>query len=349
MGKGCGTMHYWLARKPAPLLETLVRVIETSSLAYQKANIISCINKQESSFFFRPSQASPHISIIFTNVRSLLPKIDFLRLEAASLHPHIICLTETWLSSSIQDSEITIAGYKVYRLDRNRQGGGVITYVSNNLQSQLLMTETYNLELMWIKVVADRLSLTLGVFYRPPSTPVGSIDTLECSLEDINPLDFNTVVLVGDFNINFSNEFSSPLKSRLLQLMYKFNLTQVVNQFTHISPNGKSSLIDLALIANSDRCVKCEILPPVSSSDHYTVELALKMQLPSTRPNKETRTLWLYRQADFVLARHLINRTYWDFLITDEVETSWVQWKSAFLENSYSAQAGNYAVKSSQD
>ena len=263
---------------------------------------------------------------------SLLPKIDFLRLEAASYHPHIICLTETWLSSSMPDSEIAITGFKVYRLDRNRQGGGVLIYVSNNLQSQLLKVDTFNLELIWIKIVADSLSLKLGVFYRPPSSPVGSIDSLECSLEDINPIDFNNVVLVGDFNINFSYGSSSPLKSRLHQLMYKFNLMQVVNQATHISPNGKSSLIDLALIGNSDRCAKCEILPPVSSSDHYIVKLALKMQLPSTRPKKETRILWQYHQADFVFARHLINRTYWDFLITDEVETSWVQWKSAFLD-----------------
>lgn len=64
------------------------------------------------------------LSLLYTNVRSLLPKIDHLRVTAINASPHVICLTETWLSSDISDSEAYIPGYSLFRADRNRRGGG---------------------------------------------------------------------------------------------------------------------------------------------------------------------------------------------------------------------------------
>ena len=37
--------------------------------------------------------------------------------------PHIVCIVETWLSSDISDSD------QLFRLDRNRHGGGMGMYV----------------------------------------------------------------------------------------------------------------------------------------------------------------------------------------------------------------------------
>ena len=42
-----------------------------------------------------------------------------------STRPDIVVGTETWLDSSIQDSEVFPGTYKVFRKDRNRYGGGV--------------------------------------------------------------------------------------------------------------------------------------------------------------------------------------------------------------------------------
>ncbi len=45
---------------------------------------------------------------LYSSVRSLLSKIDHLRITVVNLLPHIICLTETWLSSNISDAEVFI-------------------------------------------------------------------------------------------------------------------------------------------------------------------------------------------------------------------------------------------------
>ena len=72
-----------------------------------------------------------HVSVLYFNVRSLIPKFDNLCLICASVCPTFVCVVESWLSSEIDDSEISIQGYNVVRLDRTRHGGGLVIYVHN--------------------------------------------------------------------------------------------------------------------------------------------------------------------------------------------------------------------------
>lgn len=67
------------------------------------------------------------------NARSLPPKIDELHALVTVEQPQVICIVESWLADDIADNEISIVGYQVFRLDRNRQGGGVLTYVHDSI------------------------------------------------------------------------------------------------------------------------------------------------------------------------------------------------------------------------
>jgi len=71
------------------------------------------------------------VTILYFNVRSLLPKMDHLRAICCSSSPDVICIVETWLDYTIADSEIFIQGYSIVRLDRSRHGGGVLIFVNN--------------------------------------------------------------------------------------------------------------------------------------------------------------------------------------------------------------------------
>lgn len=48
--------------------------------------------------------------------------------------PHVLSLNETWLDSSISDSEIQVHGYSLVRRDRTRKKGGVLIYLEPRLQ-----------------------------------------------------------------------------------------------------------------------------------------------------------------------------------------------------------------------
>ena len=69
--------------------------------------------------------------VLYYNARSLLPKIDDLLLSVEALNPHIVCVVESWLSDDVDDNEINIPGFQLFRSDRYRHGGGVLMYVSS--------------------------------------------------------------------------------------------------------------------------------------------------------------------------------------------------------------------------
>ena len=69
-------------------------------------------------------------SIVYFNARSLLHKIDHLRLICMTSRPDIVCIVESWMENEISDYEISIDGYNVVRADRNRHGGGVLIFIS---------------------------------------------------------------------------------------------------------------------------------------------------------------------------------------------------------------------------
>ena len=55
-----------------------------------------------------------------------------------SNRPAIIGISETWLSSNINDSELSINGqYTVFRSDRQTRGGGVCLLIMNSLKGVL--------------------------------------------------------------------------------------------------------------------------------------------------------------------------------------------------------------------
>ena len=78
-------------------------------------------------------QADNNVTVVYFNVRSVVPKLDSLRAETLVRALCIMCIVESWLSEDIMDSEIAIDGYQLVRLDRNRHGGGVLAYIHNSL------------------------------------------------------------------------------------------------------------------------------------------------------------------------------------------------------------------------
>ena len=63
------------------------------------------------------------------NIFSLMSHLDEVRMFVSKQRPHIICITETKIDSTIDNSHIEIDDYVVVRNDRNRHGGGVAMYI----------------------------------------------------------------------------------------------------------------------------------------------------------------------------------------------------------------------------
>ena len=100
-----------------------------------------------------------------------------LRSLAASIKPGVIAIVETWLDSDILESEFAISGYRMFRRDRSRHGGGLLMYISESLH---VKSQYYNpeLELMGVAVSNPSGSLLVGLYYRPPNSGT-DLDELE--------------------------------------------------------------------------------------------------------------------------------------------------------------------------
>ena len=67
------------------------------------------------------------------NINSLRGKIDHIRAISQSYKPAIFALQETKIGPSIASGELDINGYRLYRNDRNTNGGGVAIYALDSL------------------------------------------------------------------------------------------------------------------------------------------------------------------------------------------------------------------------
>ena len=208
-----------------------------------------------------------NLNILYYNAaRSLIPKLDELRLECVNRQPDIVCIVETWLDDTVSDNELLLPDYQIYRYDRNRHGGGVAIYVHISLSCKIVL-EGGPHKLILSDSFSGKFCISLFIVLHP---------ILFVFFDNLcDPASFSSVFLLGDFNVNCLNTEHS-LFSYVSDVLYSFSLTQVVPSHTHVSPNGNVSLIDLAMLSDIKHLQFCTTVPPLSTSDHLGVSLALK-------------------------------------------------------------------------
>ena len=68
-------------------------------------------------------------AFMVSNVQSLSPKIDEVRVMISNANLDFACITETWLKDHINDHTVSVSGYNIIRRDRNViDHGGVCMY-----------------------------------------------------------------------------------------------------------------------------------------------------------------------------------------------------------------------------
>lgn len=100
--------------------------------------------KNQESGTHTPHSSARHAAkeITFCNINScsILKKREFLEALHLGVAPDFVALTETWLTSDVQDSEITPPNYVVVRKDRStRGGGGVVLLIRKEISYVTLL------------------------------------------------------------------------------------------------------------------------------------------------------------------------------------------------------------------
>ena len=91
----------------------------------------------------------------------------------------ILALNETRLDRKVEDREVHIPGYKIYRNDRNIDGVGVAIYAKDTLPDPKVRIKSNDLELLCLEIILQQAkNFYLLSWYRPQQQ---SFTTPPCS------------------------------------------------------------------------------------------------------------------------------------------------------------------------
>lgn len=96
--------------------------------------------------------------VYYQNVRGLNSKTKEFYLSSSASDYDVICLTETWLNTSVFDAELFNPNYTVYRVDRSpansskSKAGGVLIAVKSHIPSKIVsVVGAESVEIVFVK------------------------------------------------------------------------------------------------------------------------------------------------------------------------------------------------------
>ena len=257
--------------------------------------------------------------VVHLNVRSLLKKVDQIRLITEGSEVDVITISETWLKPHLNSTLVSLDGYQTIRQDRGnargkKRGGGLVSYVKIKHASFCeplgeLDTTSENIEAQWLYFHRPHCKdMIVCNIYRPPNGVLKkAIDYLDECLKTLNLSKVN-LFLVGDFNINYRNK-RSPNYKKFNFFVQSNGLSQHINTTTRNNDKTRS-LLDLA-ITNSKYISRAGTLEHFVS-DHQPIYIIHKKgkDLRSTEEFKGRS----YRNFDRDVFRKKLREVTWDEL-----------------------------------
>ena len=237
---------------------------------------------------------------------------------------HVICLTETWLSSDVPDALFTPAGYTSFRNDRkDSSGGGTLIIVKNELNPiPILYNDLHLIEASSCLLhLPNRLKLSVVCVYRPPSHNSNSIIECNSILNRTIALNCDHNIIIGDFNmplINWNN-FSYPPKYRsFMTVVEDLFLTQHINEVTRPASGNVLDLL-FTTLGTPIGCISVDEC--FGTSDHCSVSFTYDIPFHFKALNKKFRN---FSRADWNLFHTMINDCNWaDILKSDNIDVIW--------------------------
>ena len=207
------------------------------------------------------------------NAQSCIRKMDEIEVILNEQQIDFACITESWAGEEVPDGALRIDNYSFPPIRWNRkdrQGGGVVCYVHNNVPyERLLYLNSELFEAVWIKLRPHRLPrnfcpIIIGAIYHPPDQ--NKYETVQyltsCMDSVLSKHPKAGIVLMGDFN---------KLPDKQLKCSYK--LRQIVTK-----PTRGNAMLDLVYTNMHSLYQEPTLLAPVGRADH---DIVLCFPLPS--------------------------------------------------------------------
>ena len=211
------------------------------------------------------------LHFIHVNINSILPKIEEIRYIAQSVNFSIIGLSESKLDNSVNDNEISVPGYDILRKDRNRNGGGVLAYIKNDLAYNVREDLDSSNETIFLEIfLLHSKPILIGIFYRPPNDSQ-FLKTFQTTIENAKDFNNQEIYIMGDMNINMvkNNTNNASITNEYNVFCKIHGMSQIIKTNTHVTKTS-SSLIDHILTNSEDRISQSGVIE-TTFSDHFSI------------------------------------------------------------------------------
>ena len=218
------------------------------------------------------------LSLVCHNINRLHSKLDEVRYHVKTNFPvDIYGVVETFLNSTVDDSEICIDNYNIIRRDRvGSGGGGIVVHLKDNLSyKRRTDLEIPNIETLFVELHFSNGNFLVGFVYRPPnSNLVHYSDWLKCM--DILPKKCHNenkkFILLGDFNFYLAPTIYQ--RNTWINTFQNYNLSQLMKEPTRITAPSKT-LIDHIYVSEDVHVSNSGVLS-WCVSDHNPVYVTAK-------------------------------------------------------------------------
>ena len=217
----------------------------------------------------------------------------------------IICISETYLNSSVNENLLLIPGYHLLRADHpeNRKKGGVCLYYKEQLSLRQIETPYFSQCILCTLTVQNKVGY-VAVIYRSPSQSVNEFDdfllNFEKLLNQISQLKSSFLVILGDFNARSRSWWCEDKTSRegaqLESLTISCGLHQLISDPTHVLLNS-SSYIDLIFTDQPNLVVDSGVHPSLHPNCHHQITFS-RYNLNVEYPPPYERLVWDYNKAN---------------------------------------------------
>lgn len=227
------------------------------------------------------------LRVAHLNICSLRNKVAELCTIVQENNIQIMAISETHLNDTIEDSEVNIQGYNVFRMDRDGKGGGTACYIKEHIPAKVRKDLGMGgVEALWLQVHLPHLKpILICCCYRPPSSNIDYLDKICTMLQKVTDSDYD-IIFAADMNIDwFCGKCS--LKKKLCDVASVCNLSQIVNTPTRININSEglisSTCIDHFFTNAREKCSKVVSIS-VGFSDHNLIATTFKAKVPKSGP-----------------------------------------------------------------
>lgn len=271
------------------------------------------------------------------NAQSLRHKMSELLVTVEARKLDVIGITESWGDDGVSDSEFSIPGFSMFRVDREsgHRGGGVLLYVRSEMNAVETNIKSKFTDQVWCKVsIVNGEEILIGVCYRSPNIVLSGKDNENLLCDLIDEVQGKPLLLMGDFNypdIDWSTACGqSPASQNFVDRIEDGFLTQHVREATR-----KGSILDLVITSEPEMIDAVSVLGRLGNSDHNILEW--NVYLGPSLPLSDDRSCPDYAKADYDAIRQALGAVDWTHLLQGDANEQWIAFASVIhqLETLY--------------